>query len=73
MRKISGMVDKSDTDNGFSNDISSLFEKDFFRILNKDEISLLNPLSVFDLSTIPLIFLILSDLPKSPSSPYIYI
>ena len=40
MRKISGIVDKSDTDNGFSNNIS-----------------LLNPLSVFDLSSIPYIYI----------------
>ena len=33
MRKISGIVDNSDTDNGFSNDISSLFKKDFFRMM----------------------------------------
>ena len=32
---------------------------------------MLNPLSVFGLSNFPLIFLILSDLPKSTISPYI--
>ena len=30
MRKINGIVNKSDTDNRFSNDILSLFKKDFF-------------------------------------------
>ena len=41
--------------------------------LNKEKVSLLNPLSVSDLSTIPLIFFILRYLPKSTTSPYIYI
>ena len=31
-RKISEKMDKPDTDNGFSNDISSLFKKDFSRM-----------------------------------------
>ena len=33
MRKINGLVDKSDADNGFTNDISSLFKNDFFRAM----------------------------------------
>ena len=54
MRNISEKVDKTDNNNGFRNDTSSLFKKDFLRILNKDEISLLNLLSAFGLSTFPL-------------------
>ena len=32
MKKISGKMDKPNTDNGFSNNISPLFQKDFFRM-----------------------------------------
>ena len=70
---MSGKVDKPDTDNRFSNDISSLFKKDFFRMTSfskvqhwrktrhseeffKDEISLLNLLSVPGLSSFHLFF-----------------
>ena len=42
-------------------------------IINKEEISFLDRLTVFGLFTFALIFLILSDLPKSTISPYIYI
>ena len=55
MRKMSGKVDWPDIENGFSNDISSLFKMiqgKYF--LNKDKISL----SMSDLSTFPLIFYI---------------
>ena len=37
MRKKRGKVDKPNTDNGFSNDISSFFSKDFLRMINFDE------------------------------------
>ena len=62
MIKISGKVDKPNTSNGFSSDISFFiqellkFEKVLSRI--KNEILLLNLLKVFGLSTFPLIFII---------------
>ena len=38
MRNISRIVDKSDTDNRFSNYIYSLFKKDFFRMMGFSKI-----------------------------------
>ena len=50
----------------------NLFHSEEVLSLIKNEIWLLNPLSVLGLSTFSLIFLILSDLPKFTISPYIY-
>ena len=45
MRKIRVKVVEPNTDNGFNNNISSLFRGILFK--GKDNISLINPLSVF--------------------------
>ena len=65
MIKISGKVDKLNSSNVFSCDISFFIQGR----TSKNEISILNPLKAFGLSTFPLIFIVLSDLPKSTISP----
>ena len=57
------------TDNGFKNDILSVFQKDFIRMWNKDEISSLNLLSVFRFIHFWLIFSPLVRFAKSTISP----
>ena len=73
--KIRGKVDELKHWNGFKNDILSLFQKDFIRILNKDEISFF--VSVYQLLHL-FFFFIWSDLQNLSSlslslSIYIYI
>ena len=65
MIKINGKVVKSNTYNGFSDNISS--EEVLWL---KNEILPLNPLKLFDLSTFPLIYIILSDSTKSTISSH---
>ena len=65
----------SNTSNGFSGNISFFIHgrTSSDPVNKKNEIYSLNPLQLFYLSSIPFIFIILSDSPISTISPYIYI